>query len=31
MLKKVNIGGELDEIVDQFSDGRIEYGCIFYL
>ena len=20
-------GGELDEIVDEFSDGRISYGC----
>ena len=21
------VGGELDEIVDEFSDGRISYGC----
>ena len=29
--KEVNsVGGELNEIVDQFSDGRVEYGCNFY-
>ena len=21
------VGGELDEIVDEFSDGRVSYGC----
>ena len=25
------IGGELDEIVDEFSDGRVSYGCIAML
>jgi hypothetical protein len=27
VLRLMIVGGELDEIVDEFSDGRISYGC----
>lgn len=26
-LEDDGLGGELDEIVDEFNDGRISYGC----
>ena len=26
-LPRLIVGGELDEIVEEFSDGRVSYGC----